>query len=536
MKKQSICVTMSIMTMMMITLCLCCLSGTLNAQATLKERAQNISKQEVQSVLEFLSDDLLEGRAPGTRGGNIAELYVKSLFKWMDLKPAIGNDYFQPFTLKGFKINTLNIEANGVTLNYIDDVVGAWVGNNDQFELTGDAVFVGFGITTPIWNWNDYKNVDVKNKIVIARVNDPGMFNDKIFEGKTLTYFGRWTYHIEEAARRGAAGILLIHTDESAGYDWNVVKNSWCKEEVFLESDLQNNLKFRGWIRESSLKKILDSKKIDLNSLYEKSKKANFQPVPLGLTVKVSGTTSHRDLKNNNVIAEIPGKSPKTIVISAHIDHLGMRVDAEGNHIFNGAIDNASAVSSMMVTAKILKEFQKDLYYTVVVLACEAEEAGLLGSKYYVQTHPDRSRIIANINFESTPVWGKTSDFMAVGGEYSTLEDMVKTVLPQEGLTYTYFSMANLGLFYRSDQYPFARYNIPAILISAGENDDSGQHKLPVFWKTDYHSVRDRFDPQWPLEGMKQTATVTLRLIDHLNQTQAVPQWKRPLTFPLETK
>jgi Zn-dependent M28 family amino/carboxypeptidase len=171
-----------------------------------------------------------------------------------------------------------------------------------------------------------------------------------------------------------------------------------------------------------------------------------------------------------------------------------------------------------------------------VVLACQAEEAGLLGSKYYVGTHPDRKNIIANINFESTPVWGKTSDFMAIGGRFSTLEDMLKPIVEKQGLTYSYFSMVNQGFFFRSDQFPFARYNIPAIWISAGENDDSGEKKYPTFWKTDYHTVRDEYDPNWPLEGMKQTIQMTLLLIDHMNKTRAVPKWKGKLTFPIESQ
>jgi len=509
---------------------------------SLEERLKNISKPEMQSVVEFLGNDLLEGRAPGTRGGDLAEIYIRSLFKWLGLKPGINNRYLQPFTLKGFTIDTLTIEANNLTpaargpirLNYIDDVVGTWIGKETDFELEGEAVFVGFGITTDLWNWDDYKNVDVRNKFIITRINDPGMFNEKIFEGKTLTYFGRWIYHIEEAARKGAAGILLIHTDASAGYGWTTVKNSWSGEEVFLESDLQNNLLFRGWIKEGSLKKLLASKKINLDTLYKKSLGRKFKPVPLGFTIKVKGKCQYRDVLNHNVVAEIPGKSKKKIVISAHIDHLGMLNNKNGDRIFNGAIDNGSAAAAMMVTAKILKEFQKDLYYTVVVLACHAEEAGLLGSKYYVKNLPDRENVVANINFESTPVWGKTSDFMAVGARFSTLEDMLKTIVEKEGLTYSYFSMTNQGFFYRSDQFSFARHNIPAIWISAGENDDSGEKKYPHFWKTDYHTVKDEYDPQWPLEGMKQTIKMAVLLIDRMNKTKAVPKWKRKLTFPLE--
>jgi Zn-dependent M28 family amino/carboxypeptidase len=502
---------------------------------TLEERIENISKQEMQSVMEFLGHDLLEGRTPGTRGGNLAEIYMQSLFKWMNLEPGINDRYLQPFMLKGFTVNRLIIEAAGIPLHHIDDVVGTWVGGEKEFQLEKEAVFAGFGITTKLWNWDDFKNVDVRDKILIIRVNDPGMFNDNIFEGKTLTYFGRWTYHIEEAARRGAAGILLVHTDQSAGYDWNVVKNSWAGEEVYLESDLQNNLKFRGWIKESSLEKILAAKKINLARLYKKSLGRKFKPVPLGFTIKISGACTQRDVLNHNVVGQITGKSPKKIVISAHIDHLGILDNKEGDNILNGAIDNGSAAAAMMVVARILKEFQRDLYYTVVVLACHSEEAGLLGSRYFVENLENKQEYIADINFESTPVWEKTTDFMAIGGRFSTLEDMLKPIVEKEGLTYSYFSMSNQGFFFRSDQFPFARHGIPAIWISAGENDVSGEKKYPTFWKTDYHTVGDEYDPSWPLESMKQTIKMTLLLIDHMNKTKAAPQWKGKLTFPVET-
>jgi len=430
------------------------------------------------------------------------------------------------------------VKAGDVSLNYIDDIVGSWVGEQDDFQLEGDAVFVGFGINAGLWKWDDYKNVDMKGKFVITRINDPGMFNDKIFEGKTLTYYGRWIYHIEEAARRGAAGLLMVHTDASAGYDWNVVKNSWSGEEVYLQSDLGGTLKFRGWIKESSLKKVLESKKINLDKLYQKSLNRKFKPMPLGFKVAVSGKSKRREALNHNVVAVIPGKSEKRIVLTSHIDHLGKgEDDGSGKDvIFNGAIDSGSAVAAMMTAAKILKEFQQDLYYTIVVLAVHSEEAGLLGSKHYVRslTPEQRSLIIANINYESTPVWEKTSDFMAIGARFSTLEDMLKEVIKKEGLDYSYFSLGNQGLFYRSDQFSFARNNIPAIWISAGEEDASGTRRYPAFWKTIYHTVKEEYDPNWPLDAMNQTIKISLLLINHINQNKLEPKWKGQLTFPLD--
>jgi len=515
-----------------VIVCLVLASVTLPAITGLEERIDRLSKEEMQAALEFLSHDLLEGRAAGQRGGQLAEVYARSLFKFMNLAPGYNGDYWQPIKLKSFTIEDIKLNANDVELHYREDIVGSFTQEQEKFELEADAVYVGFGITAPLWDWDDFKGVDVRDKIIITRVNDPGLFRGDNFEGETLTYFGRWIYHVEEAIRRGAAGILLIHTDMTAGYSWEVVKNSWPGEEVFLESEIKNNLKFRGWIKESSLQKLLLKKRFDLDKMYRASLKTRFRPINLGFKIKVSGQTRFKDVFINNVVAEIPGKSPKKIVLSAHIDHLGMSGNGP-DRILNGALDNASAVSAMMLAGKILKEHQDELYYTVVLLACNAEEAAMLGSRYYVQ-QADRANIIANINFESTPVWEKARSVMAIGGRFSTLEDMLKSIARKEGLDYSHSSLVKQGFFFRSDQFSFARYNIPAIWISAGEDDESGKRKYPRFWATTYHTVKDEYDPTWPLEGLKQTIRLALLLVDHINTTRDEPKWKADLTFPLE--
>ncbi|MCU4162524.1 M28 family peptidase [Carboxylicivirga caseinilyticus] len=500
---------------------------------TIEERADQLSKNEMQSVMEFLGHDLLEGRAPGTRGGDLAEIYVQSLCKYMDLEPGNNNSYLQPFVMKGFSNTGVMAEANGIKLNYIDDIVGSFTTEKEHIDLTADVVFVGFGIKTDIWNWDDYKDVDVKNKLVITRVNDPGFYNPDIFEGKTLTYFGRWTYHIEEAARRGAAGILLIHTDETAGYDWNVVKNSWSGEELYIESELENNLQFRGWMKESSFDKLLLSKGLNKNELYEKTKTNDFQPVELGFQAHISGDNSFRNVLNNNVVAHIQGQTDERIVISAHLDHLGMNSGKEGENIYNGTIDNGSAVAAMMMVAKILKEHQNELYYSVTILGCNSEESGLLGSKYYAQ-NTNRSNIIANINLESTPVWSAAKSIMGIGARFSDFEEIITKLAQKDGLGYSQFSLSNQGLFYRSDQFSFARYGVPAVWISAGEDEITGERNYTEFWGKDYHTVRDDFNPEWELEGMRQTIKYALLLIEELNTTKASVKWKANLPFPME--
>lgn len=255
-------------------------------------------------------------------------------------------------------------------------------------------------------------------------------------------------------------------------------------------------------------------------------------PAPLGFRVRASGQQRRRELTSNNVVAEIPGTSKQRIVLAAHLDHLGTAAGSSGDTIYNGAIDNGSAVASLMLVARALKERQRELYFSVTVLASNAEESGLLGSKHYVQ-QTDRRSIVANITFESTPVWGAARSIMGIGARFSTLEDTLKVVAARQGLAYTEFSMIDQGFFYRSDQFAFASYGIPSVWISAGEDDASGQRRYPAFWRTAYHTVKDEYDPGWSLEGLAQTVESTVLLVEELNRTRTAPRWKRALSFPV---
>jgi len=313
-----------------------------------------------------------------------------------------------------------------------------------------------------------------------------------------------------------------------------VVKNSWSGEELYLPSSLESDLKFRGWIREPSLKSLLAENKIDLEHLYKKSLSRKFRPIDLGFKIRISGRNSFRLLNTRNVIGEISGRSGKNIVLSAHIDHFGRNGQLAGDQIFNGAIDNGSAVATMALVAKVFADTGKELHYGLTFLACQAEEAGLLGSKYFVAAS-EREKIAANINFESTPVWEKSLDAFAEGARYSTLEEAVRRVAAAQGLGYSQFSLADQGLFYRSDQFPFAQAGIPAIWLSAGEKSVSGRNRIAEFFKGGaYHTVKDEYDPAWELESLRQTVKLAVGLIEHLNLTREIPRWKTGLTFPME--
>lgn len=495
------------------------------------QKAAALSRTELQSVVQFVGHDLLEGRAPGTRGGVLAELYTQSLFKWIGLAPAGTDGYFQPFTMQAFTPQALSMEAAGQTFLYLEDVVGNAVREQAEFALEGEAVFVGFGIETPIYAWDDFKKADLKDKILIVRANDPGSIDPTLFEGQEMTFFGRWTYKIEAAAKTGAKAILIIHTDKSAGYGWHVVQNSWSGEQLFLPESLKNDLVFRGWLKESALRRILAAQKIDLDQLYAASMKRDFQPVPLGFKAKLNGRTSFRKVQARNVVAEIPGKSPERVVLIAHTDHLGINPNLKGDSILNGTIDNGSALAAMLLTARVLNECKDRLKYSVTFLACQAEEEGLLGSTYYAR-HTDRRNILAAINFESSPVWERSNNLFGVGARFSTIEDLLKQVAEESGVRYSSFSMTNQGFFFRSDQFPFARLGIPAVWISAGEEFQSGRNWLREFFTGNYHTVRDDFDPTWNLDSLRQTVEFAVKLVEKINQSPEKPRWKAKLPFP----
>jgi len=517
-------------------LCLLLFLAANAASATLKERCDALTRPELQAVVQFLADDLVEGRAPGTRGGELAEIYIQSLFKLLGLQPGWQGSYFQPFELRGFTTRDVRLNAGGIELGQPDDLMGSYTGEEKDFTVSGRAVFCGFGIRSDIWKWDDFKKADLRGKVLIVRANDPGLWRSDIFEGRTLTYFGRWTYKMEEAARQGAAAVLIVHTDETAGYGWTVVQNSWSGEESYLPAELQDSLRFRGWIREESLKQILAKRNVKLEKLYQKSLQPGFKPVDLGFDVSFRGRSQFRSLTTRNVVATIPGRKPQQIVLSAHIDHFGRNPELAGDPIFNGAIDNAVPVAALIQTARILNECKKDLEYSLVFLACQAEEGGLLGSRYFAE-NADPATLAAAINFESTPPWEASPEIFGVGARFSTLEESLKAVAAAQGWRYSEFSMADQGFYFRSDQFPFAQIGVPAVWVSAGERSLAGENKLEKFFRGGaYHTVKDEYDPTWELEGLRQTIKLAVLLVDRLNREKDPPRWKGRLPFPISGK
>lgn len=496
----------------------------------LLDRAKQLPRSKLESPLRFLADDALEGRAPGTRGGNLAELYLESCFRELGLAPGANGSYFQPFDMIGFQTIDLDVSAGKERLVNQEDVIGSCTLQQESFELEGDAIFIGFGINAPGFSWDDFKGTDLKGKILVVRANDPGLYDSSLFDGKTMSFFGRWSYKVEEAVRQGAKAVLIIHTNETAAYSWDVVKHSWAGEAVYLPSVLDESTIFRGWISEAAFRRTLTSSGLNLDDLYRKSLDPSFRPIPLPIKVHIAGHQRQRRFQARNVVAEWPGKSKESIVFCAHIDHLGIQ-PGTGDNIFNGAIDNGTAVSTLLAVARTIAEEGRPLRHTIRFLACQAEEAGLLGSRYFVE-HSAGAPTVACINFESTPPWERTTDFAASGARFSSLEEPIRKLVESQGLKYSVSPLEQQGFFYRSDQFPFARHGIPAVWLTPGSGYPTGRDPIGDYLRKVYHTPKDEFDPSWTLDGMRQTLEMAIRLLDYLEQAPP-PTLNAKVPFPV---
>src|SRR5256712_3720771 len=372
--------------------------------------------------LRFLASDLLEGRAPATRGGRLAAEYIAAQFQALGLEPAGANGtYFQPVALVGMTPQpSLSWgKAGGVSdsLRYRDAFV-AWAERPEaDISATGDVVFVGYGIRAPEWQWDDYKGVDLYGKVLLMLANDPGLVDSTVFLGKILTYYGRWTYKLEEAGRQGAAGAILIHTTESATYPWDVVRGSWSVEQFKLDQPQSPSLAFAGWVTEASARAALSQARLNLDSLSRAAARRDFHPASTGLRAAARIHSALRRVASENVVARWPGTDARVgqeaVLITAHWDHKGIGPAVRGDSIYNGAEDNASGVAAILGAAQALTHVPRPAR-SIVLIATTAEESGLLGSQGYVQRPLiPLARTAAVLNLDVTNVRGATRD---IGG------------------------------------------------------------------------------------------------------------------------
>lgn len=508
-----------------------------------------------QRVIRLSADDF-DGRGPGTAGGKRAAQYIADELKAAGVKPGNGKSYFQNVKLVGVKAdpNTqLHVSGPGgmQSFKFADEFVATTSAQTDSVSVDTDLVFVGYGIDAPLYNWNDYSGPaeDYRGKILLILVNDPPATADEpnLFGGKALTYYGRWTYKYEEAARRGAAGVILIHTTESAGYGWNVVRTSngnWRYEIARSANDTTPFLKIKSWMTYDAAKKMLASNQLNIDELTAAARTRGFKPIKTGLKVKLDLKSEFQTFDSPNVVGKVEGSDKNLknqyVLYTAHWDHLGIgEPDASGDKIYNGAYDNASGVAAVIGIAEVLSKMPKkerpkrSSYF----LFPTAEEQGLLGAEYFA-ANPliPLSSIAGNVNIDGVNFFGKVSDFSALGVERSTMEPIVNEVAAERKMTLEGDMRPEQGFFFRSDHFPFAKVGVPAISLRHGDNFVTPLTGDALTFFRDYtakyyHQVSDEYKPWWDTSAMIQNAELGLAIGLRLANAPAMPRYKETDEF-----
>lgn len=502
------------------------------------DRLPAVSTAAMDAHLKYLADDALEGRAPATRGGALAVKYIAAQFEVLGLEPA-GTDgsYYQPVALVGMTPHPSLVWGLGSAvrpLKYLDDFV-AWAERPEAHTVAdGELEFVGYGIQAAEWRWDDYKETDVRGKVLLMLVNDPGLQDSTVFNGRALTYYGRWTYKLEEAARRGALGALLVHTTESATYGWDVVRGSWSVEQFKLDRPAPQSIAFAGWVTHDAALAALAQTGLNLDSLTRAAARRDFRPVATGIRVAVEVSSALRHVRSENVVARLPGSDPalarQAVLFTAHWDHKGIGPAVAGDSIYNGAEDNASGVAAMLAAAQAAAMLEPHPRRTLLFVATTAEESGLLGSEGYVRDPiVPLDQTAAVINLDVTNVRGATRDIDALGGNRSMLGSVFAAAAGAESLVVVHEPDVR-GSFYRSDHFPFARAGVPSLSIEPGTDflgrpTGWGREQSALYNRARYHQPRDEYRATFSYAGMAQEVRVALRVAVAVANAPTLPQW-----------
>jgi Zn-dependent M28 family amino/carboxypeptidase len=522
---------------------MCAAAGPAAAQethqaATSSSRvARAVDPRVLRAHLEFLADDALEGRRPGTRGGELAAKYIATQFHRLGLEPVgEGGSYYHrvPIITLTPEPSVKVIGSSPVELAYRTDYVLWSMRDDSTVSIKGDLVFVGYGIVAPENGWNDYKDVDVKNKIVVALVNDPGLRDSTIFRGPILTYYGRWTYKIEEAQRQGAAGILLVHTTESATYPWSTVQSSWTGPQVRVEQPPQSLL-VAGWLNQDAAARVFSQAGQDLAALMDSAFKRGFRAVPFRLQLDATVRSAISRSETSNVLGRLPGRgrsSGDAVLIGGHYDHFGISTPVTGDSIYNGAEDNASGTAAVLSAAEAFVRSGVRTGRSIVFVGFTAEESGLLGSQAFVAKPPiPLSRVAAILNLDVMNLYGRTRDVSALGLDQSSLGAVFHKAAAAEGLGVTTSQEALIrGSYFRSDHFPLARAGIPGTSLESGENyvgqsADYGQQKKNEYIAKRYHQPSDEVLPWFSYGGAIQQLRVIVRTAVAVANASAPPVW-----------
>ncbi len=521
-----------------------------STQAQTDNAPSRITAQEIDAHLRFLASDLLEGRAPATRGGRIAEEYIATQLQAFGVKPGVGDSsYFQRVPIDVVKADpaTIRVGASGkanANLRFTDDVV-VWPGSaTESSSARGELVFVGYGAVAPEYKWDDFKNTDVRGKILLVLVNDPPApaAEPNLFGGKAMTYYGRWTYKYEEAERRGAAGVLIVHTTGPAGYPWHVVVNSNSTEHRLLPRDpaAPAPIGVRGWITDSAATVLLAQAGLNMTQLRRQAESRDFRPVSTGIIIDASMKNSMQHMSANNVVGVVRGIDPKVrdeyVAYSAHWDHFGIGPVVNGDSIYNGAVDNASGVATVLAIAHAAAEGVKPRRSQLFIFVT-AEESGLLGSAYFGQ-HPTvpANKIIAALNMDVVNVNGRVRDLNVMGDNKSSLGPTLAQMVRAQGIRLSPDAHPEAGHFYRSDHFSFAKVGIPSVSIGPGVDYVGrpagwGQKQAEDWTAHNYHQPSDEYRSDFDLTGAAQLGEIVYRLGVELGNARSVPVWNADAEF-----
>lgn len=510
--------------------------------AAYRRASELITPDYLREQVTTLSADELGGRGPTTPGDEAARAYLVSQLAALGYEPG-GEDgqWQQAFDLVGVtasmpKTWTFARGGKKLALSWWDQYIAASGVQAERAELrNAELVFVGYGIDAPEYGWDDFKGLDVRGKVLVVLNSDPD-WDPTLFAGVDRLYYGRWSYKYENAARHGAAGAIIVHTDASAGYPFQVVQSSWTGEQFELPASGAPTTVLNGWVTESAAAQLVALAGHKLPELVAKARSKDFRPVPLGITTSLTFTNKVHRAPTANVYGLLRGSDPtlrdEAVVLTAHHDHIGIgKADASGDTIYNGALDNAAGCAQVLAIAKALASLPERPRRSIQVVFVAAEEQGLLGSAYYA-AHPTFApgRIAANVNYDGGNIWGKTRDITYIGKGKSSLDAIVDDIARQQGRVVKPDQFPDRGFFYRSDQFNFAKVGVPALYLSSGTDFIGrpagwGAEQLKLYQSTRYHQPSDQIDASWVFDGMVEDAIVGLWTAYQVAQRDELPTW-----------
>ncbi|MFQ6084339.1 MAG: M28 family metallopeptidase [Candidatus Aminicenantia bacterium] len=524
-------------------------SGCGDKNKGLESALKSIRAEDLSRDVSILSSDEFEGRFSSTKGEEKTVNFLKEEFQKLGLKPGNGNSFFQEVPLvkitadPNAKLKITGKKKSNL-FSYGDEFMAGTLRVVEEVSLNNsEMVFVGYGIVAPEYNWNDYEELNVRGKTVVVLVNDPGFATEDpaLFNGRAMTYYGRWTYKFEEAARQGAEGVFVIHETKPAAYGWDVVKNSWSGPQFSLVSE-DNNLSrcaVEGWLHINTTRKIFENAGLNFNKLKATAARRGFKAVPFGLKASITLKNSINKTKSRNVIALLLGsdRADECIIYVAHWDHFGIDPTLEGDQIFNGALDNATGTAALIELAEAFKQFKSSPSRSVVFLAVTAEEQGLLGSHYYA-THPvyPLTKTVAAINLDSLNIYGKMNDITVIGYGNSELDEYVEATAAEQGRVVRPDPTPERGYFYRSDHFPFAKQGLPVLDPNPGidhvkHGEEWTRAQRDKYIQEKYHKPSDEYDPNWDLSGAIDDLRLLFKVGYRLSMESTFPNWREGSEF-----